>query len=193
MLQQVSRATGTLALACFLLCGGRLASAQEVASQTYRVKPSDVVIPADAKLGQYRRTIQPFENWTLICDENLKARRKVCNVSQIIEDQAGKMTFSWSLAATKDGKPYMILRTPPSAKSGGVMSLQFGGRSTPIDVRIDGCNEVVCVGMMQVGPAVREQIDKGALSEISYLTAAGAKITVNAPLNGLTTALRAIK
>ena len=53
----------------------------------YRIKPSDVAVPPDVKLGDYQRTIRPFENWTLICDENLKARKKVCNVSQIIEDR----------------------------------------------------------------------------------------------------------
>jgi invasion protein IalB len=44
--------------------------------------------------GQYKRTIQPFENWTLICDENLKKKEKVCNLSQIISDASGNQVFA---------------------------------------------------------------------------------------------------
>ena len=33
-------------------------------------------VPQGAELGRYRRTIQPFENWELRCDENLKTKKK---------------------------------------------------------------------------------------------------------------------
>ena len=67
-------------------CPARYAAGQEPVASGYRIKPSDVALPPDAKLGEYQRTTRPFENWTLICDENLQARQKVCNVTQIIED-----------------------------------------------------------------------------------------------------------
>ncbi|MBZ9960758.1 invasion associated locus B family protein [Mesorhizobium sp. B2-4-2] len=186
-----SRHARLFLLTCLALAGGlSLAAAQ--ATAPYRIKPSDVAVPPDVKLGQYQRTIRPFENWTLICDENLKARKKVCNVSQVIEDGAGRMAFSWSLAATQDGKPYMILRTAPNAKSDGLVSLKFDGRD-PIDVHLNGCNEVVCVGMLPVGPVMRQQIVQKATPAISYPTVDGQTITVTATLKGLSEALAPIK
>ncbi|AZO53189.1 MULTISPECIES: invasion associated locus B family protein [unclassified Mesorhizobium] len=179
-------------LTCLTLVGGLAPAAGQVASP-YRVKPSDVVLPPDVKLGQYQRTIRPFENWTLICDENLKARKKVCNVSQVIEDGAGKMAFSWSLAATQDGKPYMILRTAPNARSDGLVSLKFDGRAEPIDVHLNGCNEMVCVGMLPVGPLMRQEIAQNATPAISYPTVDGQTITVTATLKGLSEALAPVK
>jgi invasion protein IalB len=189
----INHAQSPLLLMCLMLTGGTTAAGQQLAPPTYRIKPSEVAVPPDVKLGQYRRTIRPFENWTLICDENLQARQMICNVTQVIEDHAGKMAFSWSLAATKDGKPYMILRTPPSVGGDGQISVQFEGQRKPVDVRIDACNEVVCVGMMPVGPLMREQIKKAGTPTISYLTASGETITITVLLKGLATALEAIK
>ncbi|OBQ73616.1 invasion associated locus B family protein [Mesorhizobium erdmanii] len=183
---------GLAALTCLALSGGLMPAAGQVASP-YRIKPSDVVLPPGVKLGTYQRTIRPFENWTLICDENLKARKKVCNVSQVIEDGAGKMAFSWSLAATQDGKPYMILRTAPNARSDGAVSLKFDGRDQPVDVHLNGCNEMVCVGMLPVGPLMRQQIAQKATPAISYPTVDGQTVTVTATLKGLSEALAPIK
>lgn len=178
-------------LTCLALAGGPAPVAAQMAPP-YRIKPSDVVVPPDVKLGQYQRTIRPFENWTPICDENLKARKKVCNISQVIEDRAGKMAFNWSLAATQDGKPYMIVRTAPNARSDGPVSLKFDGKQ-PIDVHLDGCNEMVCVGMLPVGPLMRQQIAQKATPAISYATVDGQTITVTATLKGLSEALAPIK
>jgi invasion protein IalB len=175
-----------------MLLSGSLAAGQEAIPSGYRVKPSDVAVPADAKLGEYQRTTRPFENWTLICDENLQARQKVCNVTQIIEDQAGQVAFSWSLAATKEGNPYMILRAPPIARSDAPVSLTFEGRKEPIKIQLDGCNQAVCVGMLPVGPIMREQISKAAASVISFPTTDGRTINVTATLKGLAAAVEAI-
>ncbi|TGQ64169.1 invasion associated locus B family protein [Mesorhizobium sp. M00.F.Ca.ET.186.01.1.1] len=177
-------------LACLAFVAGQAAA--QVASP-YRIKPSDVAVPPEVKLGDYQRTIRPFGNWTLICDENLKARKKICNVSQIIEDGSGKMAFSWSLAATQDGKPYMILRTAPNARSDGLVSLKFDGRDQPIDVHLNGCNEAVCVGMLPVGPVMRQQISQNAAPSISYPTVDGQTITLTATLKGLSDALAPFK
>ncbi|MER9306822.1 invasion associated locus B family protein [Mesorhizobium sp. M0293] len=182
-----------ISMTCLLLSGLCAAGQEAVPAAGYRIKPSEVAVPPDVKLGEYQRTTRPFENWTLICDENLKARQKVCNVTQIIEDQAGKVAFSWSLAATKDGKPYMILRTAPNAKSDGLVSLKFDGRSQAIDVHLNGCNEMVCVGMLPVGPVMRQQISQSATPAISYATVDGQTITVTATLKGLTEALSPVK
>jgi invasion protein IalB len=182
----------SMVMACFLLSGQHSAG-QATTSSEYRIKPSDVALPPNVKPGNYQRTNRPFENWTLICDENLQARQKVCNVTQTIEDPAGRLAFSWSLAATKDGKPYMILRTAPDAKDSGLISLKFQGRTEPVKVHLDGCNATVCVGMLPVGPVVREQISKGTTPEVSYETTGGKTITLTATLKGLSKAVEAIK
>jgi invasion protein IalB len=179
-------------MACLLLSGPH-AAGQEANPSDYRIKPSEVMVPPDLKLGDYQRTIRPFENWTLICDENLKVRQRVCNVTQIIENQAGQVAFSWSLAATKAGNPYMILRTAPVAKSDGLVSLSFDGRKEPVQIKLDGCSKVVCVGMLPVGPMMREQISKNAAPTVSYPTTDGRTISVTATLKGLSTAVKAIK
>lgn len=195
----IKRAASTyaIAMAGLLLHGGAYAAGQErspasPAPAAYRIKPSEVALPSNAKPGEYQRTIRPFENWTLICDENLGAREKVCNVTQIIEDQSGRMVFSWSLAATKDGKPYMIVRTAPQAKSDDPVSFKFEDRRDPVNIQIDGCNQAVCVGMLPVGPIMREQIAKDATPTISYMTADGKTVSVTAALKGLSTAVQTI-
>ena len=181
---------GSIFTACLLLSGPQV-DGQETAPG-YRIRPSEVAIPDSATLGQYQRMIRPFENWTLICDENLKARQKVCNVTQTIENQVGQVAFSWSLAATPDGKPYMILRTAPFAKSDGVVSLKFEGRKEPVKVQLDGCNQAVCIGMLPVGPIMREQISKNSAPTVSYPIRDGRTVSVTATLKGLSKAVGAI-
>lgn len=177
----------------WLFLSGAHAAGQEAVAAGYRIKPSEVVVPPDATLGEYQRTTRPFENWTLICDENLKLRQRVCNVTQIVEDNAGLVAFSWSLAATKEGDPYMILRTPPAAaRGGGLVSLKFEGRKEPINIKLEGCNQTVCIGMLPVGPIMREQISKNAAPTISYSTADGKTVSVTANLKGLSKAVEAI-
>lgn len=178
-------------MACLLLSGPH-ATGQEASPSGWRIRPSEVAPPPDVKLGDYQRVVRPFENWTLICDENLEKRQRVCNVTQIIENQAGQVAFSWSLAATQEGNPYMILRTAPVAKSDGVVSLTFEGRKEPVKVQLDGCNQAVCIGMLPVGPIMREQISKSAAPTISYPTTDGRTISLTATLKGLSTAVEAI-
>ena len=191
MKQQATFSTWIL-LGCFTLSGIAPVAGQEPGAGQ-RIRASEVVLPADVKPGDYQRITRPFENWTLVCDENLKARTRVCNVSQTIEDESGKLLFNWSLAATKDGKPYMLLRTAPDARSDGLVSLKFEGREAPIDVRLDGCNGAVCVGMLPVGPIMREQISKNAAPTVAYSTTDGRTVVVTATLKGISSAVQAIK
>ncbi len=184
---------GVPAFVMCMLLSGSIAAGQEMVLASYRIRPSEVVVPPELKPGEYQRTIRPFENWTLICDENLKIRQRVCNVTQIIENEAGQVAFSWSLAATKKGDPYMILRAAPVAKSDGGILLQFEGRKEPVQVRFNGCNNTVCVGMLPVGPLMREQISKSTAPTVSYPTTDGKIVSLTANLKGLSTAVKAIK
>jgi invasion protein IalB len=179
-------------MACLLLSGPR-AVGQEQAPSAYRIKPSDVAVPVGVKLGDYQRTTRPFENWTLICDENLQARKKVCNISQSFIDQSQALVFSWSLAADEKGKPYMILRTPSQAGAGNKLSLKLAGRKQPVDVQMQGCDASVCVGYVPVGPVLREQIGKETTVQVSYCLPSGATVSLDAPFKGLKTALSTIK
>jgi invasion protein IalB len=86
----------------------------------------------------------------------------------------------------------MILRTAPVAKSDGLVSLKFDGRWAPVRVQLDGCNDAVCVGMLPVGPIMREQISKNAAPTISYPTRDGRTVSVTATLKGLSAAVAAI-
>ena len=172
---------------------GMPADAAPAESAQFFIEPSDVQIPADASFGDIRRLIQPFENWTLICDENLKKLQKVCNISQSIVDQKGAMVFNWSLAATDAGEPMMILRTPAHAGAETTVNLTFDGDPKPFGVKPRGCNETVCVSMVPVGPRLRKAIDDNALLKISYTFPPNGTTVFSAPLKGLATALAAVK
>ncbi|MCI1002740.1 hypothetical protein HWD97_21950 [Ochrobactrum sp. C6C9] len=66
--------------------------------------------------------------------------------------------FSWSLAATKEGEPIMILRVPASGDHDSALSVSFPGRKKLVLVNFQGCDETVCVAMLPVGPVTREHI-----------------------------------
>jgi invasion protein IalB len=180
------------AVACLLLSGWCPAAGQAISGPLYNIKPSEVAVPEGAELGRYRRIIQPFENWVLICDENLKTMKKICNITQSIVDKNGQFAFSWSLAATEDGKPIMILRTRPGLGLKAPVMLSFPGRKEPVRVETYACDTGVCIALLPVGPIMREQIGKRVTAGISY-SAAGETIAFEAPLKGMSAALAAIK
>ncbi|TXR47545.1 invasion associated locus B family protein [Phyllobacterium endophyticum] len=182
-------------LACLLLSGWSSppAAGQEAISSAFSIKPSEVSIPDGAELGKYRRIIHPFQNWELRCDENLKTRKKICNVTQTILDADGQFAFSWSLAASEGGKPLMILRTRYEPGASRYLHLELSGRNEPVTIPAEGCDGKVCVAYLPVGPLLREQIAKEADVRISYDDAAGTAIVLDAPLAGLSAALAAIK
>jgi len=179
----------SLVLACLL---GSSATAEQLSLPGHFIKPSDVKIPAGTEWGQIKRTIQPFENWTLICDENLKLKQRTCNASQIIVDQSGNQIFSWSLAATQDGKPFMLLRVKPSINRKIPISVWFPDRQAPIQVSYTGCDNVVCLGVMPVGPVTRANINKGSDLKFTFQNEANTKVEIIAPLKGLKDAINAI-
>lgn len=159
----------------------------------HSVKPSDVALPADVPLGQYRRITQPFQNWTLICDENLAKKQKVCNVSQTVVNTAGATVFSWSLAAAQDGQPFFILRMPPTVGEGGTIELDLGDGGSIVAVPVKGCDATVCIAYQQVGPRLRAAVEKGRAVQVTY-TAGSPPTTVSfrAPFEGLDSALAGI-
>ncbi|ENN86543.1 hypothetical protein RHSP_64232 [Rhizobium freirei PRF 81] len=159
----------------------------------HTVKPSDVALPVDVPPGQYRRITQPFQNWTLICDENLVKKQKVCNITQTVVNAAGTTVFSWSLAASQDGQPFFILRTPPTVGQGRTIQLDLRDGGSVVAVPVKGCDATVCIAYQLVGPRLRAAVEKGLAVQVSY--AAGSPpdtVSFRAPFQGLANALAAI-
>ncbi len=173
-----------------ILCGVIPAAAQDQ-GQRYVLKPSEVALPKGAQWGEIRRSIQPFENWTLICDENLKRKEKTCNVSQIVTDQAGAAVFSWSLAATRTGEPFLLLRVPSEADRPAGLKVSFPDRPKPVVLDYKGCDERICLAMLPVGPITRAHIDKQSMVTIGF-SHNHHPVEIVVPLKGLKAALNAI-
>jgi len=148
--------------------------AQQSPAPSYTIKPSDVAVPSDVPLGQYRRSIRPYRNWTLICDENLKARKRVCNVTQSIVDRSGATAFSWSLAGTSGGAPVLILRAPATVGKDQPVTLSFEDRGPPLVAKTTDCNATICIAVLALGPRLKAHVAKGAVVQISFpVTAPG--------------------
>jgi len=174
-------------LALLALTGPTVAGAEEL---TYKVKRSEISIPDGASLGDVRRTFRPFPNWTLICDENLKTRTKICNVTQSFVDNAGVTVFSWSLAASEGGQPVFILRAPAGVGKAGIIRIKPAHGSV-IELKVDSCNATTCIAMLPVGARIREEIARAEPVLISC--DAGKPMSFLAPLFGLAKAIEAIK
>lgn len=153
------------------------------------VKPTDIVIPDGAVLGQIRRTFHPFPNWTLICDEDLKARTKVCNVTQTFVDSSGATVFSWSLAATENGSPVFILRAPASIGPDGTITLRLSD-AREIVVPVEACDPNVCIATFRLGNDVRGMIQQ---AQPVTFRLSGETTSILAPLYGLAKAVAAIE
>ncbi|MFD1198048.1 invasion associated locus B family protein [Brucella gallinifaecis] len=186
---------GTPALVASQIAGPAQAGSQPVPGRQqteFMVKRSDVVLPTDVPMGQYRRVTQPFVNWTLICDENLAKKQKVCNISQTIVDSSGAAVFSWSLAGSQDGKPFFILRIPGAVGLQGSIVMRLSDTGKDVPVAIEGCDGKVCIGYQQVGPRLRAAVKKGGVVGISYKGNSLQEVTFSVPLAGLNEALGAI-
>ena len=196
-----------IVLAClFLALLVGVAHADQQQASAYSIKPSDVAVPDDVPLGEYRRIIRPYKNWTLICDENLKQKQRICNVSQSIVDATGAVVFSWSLAATAGGAPMMIARAPAAVGKNQPIRFSFGKEVSAIVIRTADCDQRVCIGMLPVDGRLRASVEKGAIAEVFYVAlpplvthrdpaAVAAElqaVTVQAPLEGLSAALSGI-
>lgn len=188
-------ALGAVAIASLLLSSQCPLAGQEPLSHQYSIKPSEVLLPQGVALGQYRRVIQPFPNWTLICDESLKRKQRSCNVTQVIVNESGATAFSWSLAATTSGQPMMILRLPASIGVGAQASISFAGDKQVVVSKTENCDQTVCMILIPVGPVLREQMSKQSDTQVIYSNPRepDSRVVINTTFKGLPTALAAIK
>lgn len=187
----------TRRLACLAsaiwLCGAAGAGAQPAPPAGYLVKPSDVAIPQGETLGEFRRMIQPFKNWTLICDESLKSKRRVCNVTQSIVNAQGAVAFNWSLVATADGKPLMMMRIPASAGVGARIELAMGDTPDRIVAQTDQCDAAFCFATIAIGNVLKRHIRAATPCLVSYQLPQIGPVALEAPLDGLSVVLTKLK
>ncbi|WP_112814867.1 invasion associated locus B family protein [Brucella pseudogrignonensis] len=176
-----------------VICGGQPAWSNQVPIEAFKVKPSIVALPAGAEPGSYRRVIRPFENWDLICDEDLKAMNKICNVTQTIEDDKGSFVFSWSLAATEAGKPMLILRVPADVIVEDRITLRFDGQKQTLSIKVGACDVLACTAFVSLVPIIRTQIENNAPVSVSYRSSHRGSVVLDAPTRGLSAAVAAIE
>lgn len=154
------------------------------------VKPSDVVLPQDVPIGQYRRSFRPFPNWTLICDENLARRQKVCNIAQTILGPDGTPVLSWSLAANQGGEPLFIIRTPPTLGDKGQIRIDIPDGQPPLAVPVTGCDAKICLAYLPAENRLRAAVAKGQAVGIAYAVGTPPVLmSFKAPFDGLSAAL----
>jgi invasion protein IalB len=188
----LTRRLACLALAIWV-CGAASAGAQLAPSSGYTVKPSDVAVPEGETLGEFRRMIQPFRNWTLICDESLKSKRRVCNITQTIINGQGAVAFNWSLVATAEGKPLMVMRVPAAAGAGQPIELAMGAKPDRIGAQTDHCDAGFCFATIAIGDMLRRHIRAATPCRVSYQLPQVGPIVLEAPLDGLFAALSQLK
>lgn len=165
----------------------------EVATNAFKVKPSIVTLPSGVEPGSYQRFIRPFQKWDLICDEDLKAMTKICNVTQTIEDHGGRLIFSWSLAATEAGKPMMILRVPADIIADDRIILRFDDQKQNLYIKIGACDVSACTAFVSLVPVIRKQMENKAPVRISYRSSSRGLVLFEAPMDGLLAAVAAIE
>lgn len=160
------------------------------AAESFRIKPMDNA--PSATDGSVRRTIQPFDGWTLVCDEQVKRRTKVCNISQVVVDDAGETAFSWSLAATSRGAPVMIVRVPRPSAGARWVTVRLEGAAKSRQVELSACNDAMCLGYWEIDPELGRILRKGPEAEL-ILTRNGRFSTIKVATAGLSAALRSLR
>lgn len=163
------------------------------APPAYAVKPSEVTVPQGETLGEFRRIIQPFPNWTLICDESLKFKRRICNITQTMINAQGGVAFNWSLVATAEGKPLMVMRVPAAAGAGQPIELTLSDKPDRIVAQTDRCEAGYCFATIAIGDMLRRHIRAGTVCRVSYQLADVGPVVLQAPLEGLYQALSHLK
>ncbi|AQS41659.1 MAG: Invasion associated locus B family protein [Candidatus Tokpelaia hoelldobleri] len=180
--------------ALFIMSGAGLAQVHGIDSSSYSIHPPRISVP-DGQLGAVRRSLMQFYGWTLICDETIARKRVVCNVTQAVVDGDGNEVFSWSLAATDNGHPFMLLRIPANANKNVPVELGFrrGKQQSSVKIPFIGCDANVCLAQTPVGPILTKAIDSETAAAISYQATDGKRIMFNVSFAGLKQAVASIR
>ncbi|AQS40857.1 MAG: Invasion associated locus B family protein [Candidatus Tokpelaia hoelldobleri] len=159
---------------------------------TYTIHPPALSVPA-GPAGSVRRSVMQFEKWTLLCDENRRQGHAVCNATQSVHNKDGVVVFSWSLAASNDGRPFMLLRALPQADKTTALNIMIKTVRKPLAIAWQTCDDKACLAQIPLGADLLAQIDKGHSVYISYKLQRGQKIIFEAPFKGLKEAVASIR
>lgn len=159
---------------------------------SYSVRPPPLAVPS-GEPGAVRRSIMQFYHWTLLCDTVFADNTQVCNVSQAVWNNDNAMVFSWSLAASDKGDPFMLLRTAPNADTKSPVRLAVKGSRQSVDIAFVGCNDKVCIAQTPVGPLLTQAIKNRSDITISYRLAGQGIFSFDTSFLGLKEAVAAIK
>ena len=170
-----------------ILAGTALAAP---AGPSFTVVPSSIQPPPGVELGSFRRSFQPFKNWTLVCDEDLSKKQRICNIRQEIAIEGAGTIFSWAMAATDNGQPRMLVTAPAAIGNGGEVMLSFDGEASFAAKAT--CNERACTALIPVGPQIRRHITEKLDIGISFLAPPVGVVQFDAPMDGLGDALKAV-
>lgn len=176
-----------LLISCCITLSGEAYSSPAIA---FEVVPSRVQSPPGVPVGKFRRIYHPFENWTLICDENLQERTHLCNIRQEIAASGSGVIFTWIIAATDTGDPRIIAHGPATIQSGQAIQLRFKDDST-FRATVT-CGPQSCSTTIPIGPKIREHIKNGYDIEVSFTAAPVGEVRFHAPMKGAASALMAV-
>lgn len=164
-----------------------------VSKPMYWLKRSDVVVPQGTPMGQYSRTIRPFPNWTLICDEDMSKHHKVCNITQNIVNKEGDTVFSWSVAGSEAGWPFFLLRLMSPSRVEATILLDPLDGGMPIVAAVSDCSDKLCLAFVSINKRLRQRIEDGGDIKLTYYGKNGEKPqTLILPLKGIRMALKGI-
>ncbi|WP_412059026.1 invasion associated locus B family protein [Bartonella sp. DGB2] len=172
----------------FIFVVGRVAQGDNAA---YRVAPPPLSVPSGSA-GEVRRIISQFDSWTLICDENRRQHTGICNVSQVVFDAHDLMIFSWSLVTSKDGRPFVLLRTLSTADIKRPIELYLPGQKAPLRLAYKGCEGNVCLAQAPVGPLLSQAIKSEVDVRIRYWLRSDQSYDLQVPFKGLSAAINSL-
>src|SRR5690606_37792667 len=129
------------------------------AEPEFRVRPSSLAVPDGIPLGEYRRTIHPFRNWTLVYDDDLVGKTRLCDIRQEIEIVGAGVIFSWALTPTEDGSPVMKAVVPAAVGPNGRVTLTFSD-GIRYEIKIAECTPVSCEGYAPAVPRTQRHIEE---------------------------------
>lgn len=175
-----------------LVMGGAGLTFAQNKGGNYSVRPPRISVP-DGEPGAIRRSLMQFHGWTLICDEIVERKQVVCNVTQAVVNSDGHEVFSWSLAATDTGRPFMLLRIPVNANRNVPVELGFKRGEQPVKISFVGCDANVCLAQTPVGPILTKAIENETAAVISYQTSDGRRIMFDVSFAGLRQAVASIR
>lgn len=168
------------------------ATSQAQTQQAYTLQPPPFSFPKD-RTGGIKRSIAQFEDWFLICDELRVEKKVVCNVTQAVNDPTNTVVFSWTLATTQEGKPFMLLRTLPTADTKFGIQLIDSDNQELVKLAYAGCDAKICMAQMAINMLFSQQIDNGRVVQVVYKLNNGRVISMKLPLKGLKEAVESVQ